>query len=406
MPQSPGLEFAGHTSEGGSDMLKSQSAQRRPDGRRERGSPRLQFEFAAAFCAAAFAIGFSGCNGDTKRSQPATQLVSLEAANSPGSSPWMESTTSPDLPRRLNRVENTSTPSTQTVSGDQIGLYGGSTNQAVCDRDQMVNFLERNPAQSAAWRTVAHVSDIRAYASTLSPVVLLRDTRVTNHGFENGAPTTFQSVLQTGTAVLVDNRGIPRVRCDSGSPLDEPQSDASEEFTGTGWQGLDSDSVVKVQRSDTPIAALIVTAMPVVEPSPGPPSTTSATTTETTAPSSTTYLEPPTQLAQIAPGQTLAMPEPRNLLPPGARVVPIEVTPPHTSVTSSTQTSSGLTTTSSVTTTTMPSTTTTSTTPSVSSSSSSAQTSATRSVPATTAGAETSSVPTEETPQDTSVPNP
>ena len=382
--------------------VKSQSAQRRPDGRRERRSARLPLVFAATFCAAAFAIGFSGCtSGDTIKNQPATQLVSLEAANSPGSSPWMDSTTSADLPRRLNRVENTSTPSTHTVSGDQVGLYGGSTSQAVCDRDKMVNFLEQNPAQAAAWRTVAHVSDIRAYASTLSPVVLLHDTRVTNHGLENGAPTTFQSVLQTGTAVLVDNRGIPRVRCDSGSPLDEPQGDASEEFTGPEWQGLDSDSVVKVQRSDTPIAALIVTAMPVVEPSPEPPSTTSATT----APPSTTYLAPPTQLAQIAPGQTLAMPEPRNLLPPGARVVPIQVTPLHTSVTSTTRTSSSVATTSSVTTT-MPSTTTTSTTSSVSSSSSFTQTSPTGSVPATTGGAETSSAPTGEEPQDTPVPSP
>ena len=382
--------------------VKSRSAHRRPDGRRERRSTRLPLVFAATFCAAAFAMGFSGCtSGDTKRNQPATQLVSLEAANSPGSSPWMESTTSADLPRRLNRVENTSTPSTHTVSGDQVGLYGGSTSQAVCDRDKMVNFLEQNPAQAAAWRTVAHVSDIRAYASTLSPVVLLHDTRVTNHGLENGAPTTFQSVLQTGTAVLVDNRGIPRVRCDSGSPLDEPQGDASEEFTGPEWQGLDSDSVVKVQRSDTPIAALIVTAMPVVEPSPEPPSTTSATT----AAPSTTYLAPPTQLAQIAPGQTLAMPEPRNLLPPGARVVPIQVTPLHTSVTSTTRTSSSVATTSSVTTT-MPSTTTTSTTSSVSSSSSFTQTSPTGSVPATTGGAETSSAPTGEEPQDTPVPSP
>ena len=382
--------------------VTSRSAHRRPDGRRERRSTRLPLVFAATFCAAAFAMGFSGCtSSDTKRNQPATQLVSLESANSPGSSPWMESTTSPDLPRRLNRVENTSTPSTHTVSGDQVGLYGGSTSQEVCDRDKMVNFLEQNPAQAAAWRTVAHVSDIRAYANTLSPLVLLHDTRVTNHGFENGAPTTFQSVLQTGTAVLVDNRGVPRVRCDSGSPLDEPQSDASEEFTGPEWQGLDSDSVVQVQRSDTPIAAFIVTAMPVVEPSPEPSSTTS----ETTAPPSTTYLEPPTQLAQIAPGKTLAMPEPRNLLPPGARVVPIEVTPLHTSVTSTTRTSSSVATTSSVTTT-MPSTTTTSTTSSVSSSSSFTQTSPTGSVPATTGGAETSSAPTGEEPQDTPVPSP
>ena len=173
--------------------------------------------FAAGSVAVALAIGFSGCtNGGTKQEQRETQLVSLEAANTAGSSPWMDSTTSPDLPRRLNRVEDTSTADTRTVSGDQVGLYGGSTNQAVCDRDKMVNFLERNPVQGAAGRTVAGVSDIRAFASTLSPVVLLHDTRVTNHGFKNGTPTTFQSVLQTGTAVLVDNRGIPRVRCDSG----------------------------------------------------------------------------------------------------------------------------------------------------------------------------------------------
>ena len=204
-------------------------------------------------CAAAFVIAVGGCtNGGPRQEHHETRLVSLEAANSPGSSPWMESTTSPDLPRRLNRVEDTSAADTRTASGDQVGCTASSANLAVLHRDQLVDFLEHNPVQAAAWRTAAQIPDIRAYASKLSPVVLLRDQRVTNHGFQNGEPTAFDSVLQTGTAVLVDDRGIPRVRCDSGSPLDEPQSDTAEEFTGTGWQGLKTDSVIKVRRPTPP----------------------------------------------------------------------------------------------------------------------------------------------------------
>jgi len=290
-------------------------AQHRTGERPARRSAVLPRVFAGGACAAAFVIAFSGCaNGGTKQVQRETQLVSLEAANSPGSSPWMDSTTSPDLPRRLNRVEDTATPDTSNVSGDQVGLYGGSTNQAVCDRDKMVNFLERNPKQAAAWRTAAHVTDIRGFASTLSPVVLLRDTRVTNHGFQDGGPTNFQSVLQTGTAVLVDNRGVPRVRCDSGSPLDEAQSDATdatEEFTGTGWQGLKSDAVVKVRRSDAPIESLKVVSMPVVAPTPSsdqptPTTETTSPSTTTTGPGSTQYLRPPTVLSDIPLGQAVA----------------------------------------------------------------------------------------------------
>jgi hypothetical protein len=386
--------------------------------------------FAGGACAAAFVIAVSGCtNGGPKQVQRETQLVSLEAANSPGSSPWMDSTTSPDLPRRLNRVENTSTPDTSTVSGDQVGLYGGSTNQAVCDRDKMVNFLDRNPKQAAAWRTAAHVSDIRGFAGTLSPVVLLRDTRVTNHGFQDGGPTTFQSVLQTGTAVLVDNRGVPRVRCDSGSPLDEAQGDTTDEFTGTGWQGLKSDEVVKVRRSDAPIESLRVVSMPVVAPTPSSDQpaptavTTTSTSTSTPTTGSTQYLRPPSELSEMPLGQALATPDPKILLPANSRVVPVDVAPLLNNVTSSTPTSSSATTTvpsttststtftTTTTTTTLPSTTTDITTPSGSDSTSVTEPSTPDSIPDTTEPVEPEpvepdGVPTEVAPQLTTVPYP
>ncbi|MGH3907098.1 MAG: DUF6777 domain-containing protein, partial [Pseudonocardiaceae bacterium] len=42
------------------------------------------------------------------------------------------------------------------------------------------------------------------------------DTRVTNHGYRDGKATDRQAVLQAGTAVLVDEKGRPRVKCGCG----------------------------------------------------------------------------------------------------------------------------------------------------------------------------------------------
>jgi hypothetical protein len=345
----------------------------------------------AAFCAAALAFGFSGCtNGETKR---ATNLVSLEAANSAGPSPWMDSITSGDLPSTVNRVEDTSIGSPdshggiQTVWGDKVGLYAGSTSQAVCDRNKLVDFLERNPADAHAWLTVFGISDIRAYVITLSPVRLTQDTRVTDYRFENSQTAPFQSVLQTGTAVMIDGGGIPRVRCNSGSPLTEPQTNANEEYTGNRWQGLDTNPVVKVQKSDTPIENLTLVALP---------------TRSATLPSkSTTGAAPaPDFLVEMPVGKTVARPAPHLVLPPGETLVPVEVTPPLNSTTSSVQVSTSRTTTA-------PTTTTTSTTrSSVSSSSISTTRSATSSVPVTPGGVQTTNAPKVQEQQDTSLPGP
>ncbi|PZT71125.1 hypothetical protein DN402_02310 [Streptomyces sp. SW4] len=49
--------------------------------------------------------------------------------------------------------------------------------------------------------------------------MLRADTRVTGHGLRGGRPVGGQAVLQAGTAVLVDDRGVPRVRCAGGNPL-------------------------------------------------------------------------------------------------------------------------------------------------------------------------------------------
>lgn len=315
----------GHTRKNGIQMyVNSRFPQRLP----RQGRQSIPLVFAVVLSVAALTFSLNACTkGNLGSSQQLPPQVLLEAASSPGSSPWMTTTTSANLATQLNRVETPSRTSAQTqdgtvlLSGDQVGLYGGSVNQAVCDRDKMVNFLEQNPAQGAAWRTVTGASDIRSYASTLSPVVLTHDTRVTNHGYQNGRPIAFQSALQTGTTVMVDNRGVPRVRCECGNPLAEPQSSLRQEFAGSGWQGLDTNSFVTIQKSANPIQKLDLVSVPAKD---APP--------------------PPTPFAALPLGATQPAPAPDVVLPPGATLVPVAVSPPAvgtTSVVPSVTTSTG-----------------------------------------------------------------
>jgi len=111
-----------------------------------------------------------------------------------------------------------------SVSGDTPALYGGSKNKQLVDKEGQLSFFEQNPDKAAAfcealnadptfkWSggTQIRPDQLRAYFEELTPMMLTRDTRVTNHGFRNGHPTPRQSVLQKGQMVLVDQYGIPR----------------------------------------------------------------------------------------------------------------------------------------------------------------------------------------------------
>jgi hypothetical protein len=118
------------------------------------------------------------------------------------------------------------TVATQPLPGDRDGLYGGTVNNAECDREKMITFLGAHPAQAGAFvdalnsdpdlywsggHTLTAV-DVPTYLRELTPVVLRLDIRITNHGFDGTQFTTVPSVFQAGTAVLVDAHGVPRVR--------------------------------------------------------------------------------------------------------------------------------------------------------------------------------------------------
>jgi hypothetical protein len=138
-----------------------------------------------------------------------------------------------------------------TVSGDTVGLYGGSQNNAVCDPAKLVQFLQANPDKARAWAEVERVpvDQIPAFVATLTPVILRTDTAVINHGFRDGVANPFNAVLQAGTAVLVDRNGVPRVRCKCGNPLLPPRQYSQIAITGNRWLGFDERNITYIQRS-------------------------------------------------------------------------------------------------------------------------------------------------------------
>ena len=139
------------------------------------------------------------------------------------------------------------------VRGDEVGLYGGTLEIGACDRDQLAEYLETHPNKAEAWAQVRDVpvADIRAYLSRLTPLVLRTDTLVTNHGYVDGRADAFPSVLQAGTAVLVDDYGVPAVRCYCGNPLTAaPDLGPGTTYTGTEWKGWKPERTVRIRPSD------------------------------------------------------------------------------------------------------------------------------------------------------------
>lgn len=137
-----------------------------------------------------------------------------------------------------------------TVSGAAPGLYGGTEILDACDKEALIGFLEDNLDKATAWADVQGigVDDIPDFVGSLTDVVLQLDTRVTNHGFRNGNANPINSVLQAGTAVLVDAFGVPRARCFCGNPL-QPAIELATDVTvsGTLWPGFDLANSVVVQ---------------------------------------------------------------------------------------------------------------------------------------------------------------
>jgi hypothetical protein len=207
--------------------------------------------------------------------KPSGGEVILTAATDPGTNAFMPPAAAPpptgtQPPTSLSAKGNGSTVETQPLPGDRDGLYGGTVNTAGIDRGKMSDFLAGHPVQAGAFvdalnadptvywsggrRLVA--ADAATYLGELTPAVLRLDTRITNHGFDGAHPTAVQSIFQTGTSVLVDAHGVPRVRGLSGNPLTVPIAlSGAPKFVGAPWTGYRPGGLAEV----LPAAAAITT---------------------------------------------------------------------------------------------------------------------------------------------------
>lgn len=178
--------------------------------------------------------------------------VFLQAAGKTGPDPFTQSTaTHSSAPAVPASPATGSAPANavRAVGGGAPGLYGGTRNVSSCDVERQIKALQAAPPKNTAFASVAGVapSGVPAYLRALTPVQLRMDTRVTNHGYRDGAATSYQAVLQAGTAVLVDGHGVPRVRCACGNPLTPPVAQqTTPKETGDSWPSYRPSNVVVV----------------------------------------------------------------------------------------------------------------------------------------------------------------
>nr|WP_189956279.1 DUF6777 domain-containing protein [Streptomyces alanosinicus] len=217
--------------------------------------PRVSALAAAVVAAVVLAVVFTRPGGGSA----AKGEVFLQSASSSGQDPFTESTakqSSAPPPPAASAAATGTANAVQGVQGGAPGLYSGTQRTPACDIERQIKAFQADPGTNKAFASVAGVqpSGVPAYLRSLTPVQLRVDTRVTNHGYRGGTATAYQSVLQAGTAVLVDSHGVPRVRCACGNPLTPPVAQkTTPKLVGPRWSAYRPSNVVVV----TPAPAIV-----------------------------------------------------------------------------------------------------------------------------------------------------
>ncbi|MFF8652939.1 DUF6777 domain-containing protein [Streptomyces huasconensis] len=213
-----------------------------------KSAPRVAAISAAVVAAVILAVVLTRPEGSSESGGE----VLLQPAGKSGPDPFTQSTAregaTPPSPSELPS-SSASANVTRGVDGGAPGLYGGTRKVGSCDVEKQVGALQKDPAKNKAFASVLDIepSAVPRYLRSLTPVHLRLDTRVTNHGYRDGRATGYQAVLQSGTAVLVDDHGVPRVRCACGNPLLPPVAQKSTpRQTGDAWPGYRPSNVVVV----------------------------------------------------------------------------------------------------------------------------------------------------------------
>ena len=127
-----------------------------------------------------------------------------------------------------------------------------------CDGQQLVAALQADDKRAAAWAQAENIraTDIPAFVAGLTPVLLRADTAVTAFGYDDPAFFSYPAVLQAGTAVLINGRGEPTVKCYNGNPLASraqpaPTVARTVSYVGPRWTTFRTTSVTVVRPSTT-----------------------------------------------------------------------------------------------------------------------------------------------------------
>ncbi|MFD5878869.1 DUF6777 domain-containing protein [Streptomyces yangpuensis] len=208
-----------------------------------------------------FAVACGGQEEPTSAAGPESQEVYLQPVASAGPDPFTASSATGESAPVQPPLPNPTGQGIRTVNAATPGLYGGTQRLGSCDVEQQVQHLTDDSGKARAFAEASgiEVARIPDFLRGLTPVVLRADTRVTNHGFRGGRADGYQSVLQAGTAVLVDDHGMPRVRCGCGNPLGSPRAaKGSPVHKGDPWNGYQPNQVVVIEPTTHVINNLVI----------------------------------------------------------------------------------------------------------------------------------------------------
>lgn len=183
------------------------------------------------------------------------------------------------LPELVAKTKaNQPAPATGPVDGHTALLYASRGPEPVCKAAALSAALAADSTLASAWANAAHVdtSAIDATIASLTPVVLTRDTAVTNHIYTSGKPRAYQAVLQSGTPVMVDATGVPRVQCSCGNPLGNPAEQRPATTDGHAWDNFDTAAVAVVTPAAAPAPQLETIDLDTAQPSTTPTGTNAA----------------------------------------------------------------------------------------------------------------------------------
>ncbi|MFI1016869.1 DUF6777 domain-containing protein [Streptomyces sp. NPDC020965] len=255
--------------------------------------------------------------------------VFLQAANAPGPDPYTASSVREEAVDESPTGQATASQpgggATRGVDGAAPGLYSGTKNQASCDVEKQIRYLTEQSARAAAFATVLGIEPgaVPDTLRAMTPLQLRLDTRITYHGYKDGADTSRQAVLQAGTAVLVDDRGVPRVRCACGNPLTPPVALKGDvQHKGDSWPGYQSSTVVIVEPAAQPVKDFVVVDPATKDWFARPPGDTGANDRKTAPPATPLPVEPPGVTPPTEPGK-----QPTTTTPAEKPTTPVPTTP-------------------------------------------------------------------------------